>query len=432
MKNERVVRTEKILPNGMKVILLYKKDFVQSLFMIGIPAGGRNVIEEDQDTKEKVVHPTGCAHYLEHQNFRLNGQDVTPLLASMQAQTNAFTSYTETCYYVSTSADIYGPLSVLIDFVQTLDISDETVNKEKGIILSELHIDDNQPESRIFHEIFRSLYQKTYLKNDILGTAEDIQNMDAKSLEEFYRQFYDPSRIVLVGVTGQDPEQIMEFIEKQEEKFPSRIDASRRLRPYFEKEPAEVSRKDFSVNMDVFEPYQAVGVKLEKASSIKEALRRDYIINFWLDTIMGPLNPDYQKWIDERILSQFSGAEADITEDYGYMVFYSQTDQPEKFKQLVSDILKQKKPVDEKTYESLRIMNRASSLRSLDQFESLAHDHIRGTFLGYDPLSLMDELNEIPLEEINQTIQKLNVSETCSVAILPMETKEEVQAESEE
>lgn len=421
--NKRVERTERILGNGMKVVLLYKKDFVQSLFMIGIPAGGRNTAEREVSTGQKTVHPTGCAHYLEHQNFRLNGQDVTPLLASMQAQTNAFTSYTETCYYVSTSADIYGPLGVLIDFVQTLDISDQSVEKERGIILSELHMDENQPESRIFHETFRSLYRNAYLKNDILGTEEDISRMSAADLESFYAQFYDPSRIVLVGVTGQDPQKILSFIEKKEKNFPSQVSRNSALALTFEDEPEQCAREEFSLQMDVYQPYQAIGVKLKPAKTIDEALRLDYIVNFWLDAMMGPMNPDYQEWIDERILSQMSGAEADISTDYGYMIFYSQTEQPDRFRELAEQILNEKKPVDPNTYESLRIMYRANSLRTLDNFEGLALDHVRGAFQKFDPLLIPDQMASISLEEINDTIASLDFSMRCFTRIDPLQTQ---------
>lgn len=409
----------------MKVILLYKKDYVQSLFMIGIPAGGRNKTEINPATGEKICHPGGCAHYLEHQNFRLNGEDVTPVLAAMQAQTNAFTSYTETCYYINTSADPIQPLGVLIDFVQTLDISDESVNKEKGIILSELHMDQNQPESRIFHEIFKSLYSTGYLKEDILGSDQDISGMSAADLSAFYSQFYDPSRLVLVGVTGQDPQRIMDFIEEKEKDYPSALDHSQRLIPYFEPEEENTARDHFEMNMEVYQPYTAIGIKLKPASDMEDALRQDYMINFWLDAMLGPMNPEYQDWIDQHILTQISGAEADITPDYGYMVFYSQTGKPDAFDELAGRILDEKKPVSEEVYEALRIMYRANSLRAFDNFESLALDHVRGTFQNFEPLGLSEKMASITRDEINEYIQSLDFSHRTSVRINGFETQEE-------
>ena len=138
-----------------------------------------------------------------------------------------------------------------------------------------------------------------------------------------------------------------------------------------------------------------------------------------------------RKWLDERILSQFSGAEADITEDYGYMVFYSQTSRPQAFVDLVNELLDKKPLVDQKTFEALRIMNRANSIRALEHFESLALDHIRGSFGGYDPMELPDEYASISLDEINNTIRSLDLSNRVNTSIRPFETELEEPYENE-
>jgi len=113
----------KKLKNGALVILIQKPDYVQSLFMCGFGVGGFNIKERS----ENMVYENkgGCAHYLEHQMFRYQGEDVTDLFAKMQAQTNAFTSYSETAYYFYTTSEIEKPLQLLLDFVQNLDINAE-------------------------------------------------------------------------------------------------------------------------------------------------------------------------------------------------------------------------------------------------------------------------------------------------------------------
>ncbi|MCF0258848.1 MAG: insulinase family protein, partial [Erysipelotrichaceae bacterium] len=147
MKKLPVTLHERTLKNGMKVVIVHKPDYVKSLFMLGIPAGGTSLYYEQNGQVSRF--PSGCAHFLEHQMFRLHGEDVTPLLASMQAQSNAFTDFTQTCYYVMTAAKPWGPLKTLIEFVQTLDITDQSVQKERGIILSEYDMYASSPDSRI-------------------------------------------------------------------------------------------------------------------------------------------------------------------------------------------------------------------------------------------------------------------------------------------
>ncbi|MBP3852994.1 MAG: insulinase family protein, partial [Erysipelotrichaceae bacterium] len=77
--------TEKVLSNGMRVILVHKPDYNRSLFMLSTRAGGFDIKQRVKG--EIVTHPSGCAHFLEHQMFRLNQVDVTDEFASMGAQT---------------------------------------------------------------------------------------------------------------------------------------------------------------------------------------------------------------------------------------------------------------------------------------------------------------------------------------------------------
>ena len=130
----------------------------------------------------------------------------------MQAQTNAFTSYTETAYYFQTTSDIEKPLALLLDFVENLDIDQQSVEKEKGIILSEYNMYEQNPEQRLLMNTWRALYHKHPLKIDILGNKDDISNMTPETLTQFYQMNYDPSRLTLVGVTGKDINKIMDLL----------------------------------------------------------------------------------------------------------------------------------------------------------------------------------------------------------------------------
>lgn len=51
----------KTLENSLHVILIQKPDYVKSLFMLGVPAGGFDVVQKNQD--EIVKHSSGCAHF---------------------------------------------------------------------------------------------------------------------------------------------------------------------------------------------------------------------------------------------------------------------------------------------------------------------------------------------------------------------------------
>ena len=151
--NERYQETyyTETLENGLRVVLWYKPGYARSLFMMATPLGAMDLIQEDAQGNT-YSYPAGIAHFLEHKMFEKQDQDVMNEFSRMGANVNAFTSYNETAYYFSTSGSIEGPLDLLLDFVQQLDISDASVEKEKGIIVSELNMYQQMSDSRLLME----------------------------------------------------------------------------------------------------------------------------------------------------------------------------------------------------------------------------------------------------------------------------------------
>ena len=413
---ERQIRT---LSNGMKVILIHKEDFSKSLFMIGIPAGGTNIT--DQINGQIIKHPMGCAHYLEHQMFRLNGEDVTYPLARVRAKTNACTSYDETCYYVWTNADPFEPLKLLIDFVQNLEISDESVNKEKGIILSEYSQYEQEPESRLLNETFKSLYVNHPMREDILGRPEDISNMTAKHLQDFYTTWYDPAQIVLVGITGHDLEPIFECIEEKEANYPSSFAPDSQIERVLPEEPKEVLRQEFVLPMDVDLNYVCIGVKLNpRRKDGQQIVRDDYMLNLWLNGMFGSMNPQFQTWLDTHLIGGMSGAEGDLNRDHGYILIYAQSEDPRAYIQAMEEVLKKKEPLSQDVFDSLLIREKASSIRLADRFEALAFQSVEGHFEGFDPLKDLEVLDSITLDDVTDFINSLDFSHISHTIIHPL------------
>ena len=82
--------------------------------------------------------PAGIAHYLEHKLFENEDCDAFQRYAATGADANAFTSFERTAYLFSGTGDITPSLEILLDFVQAPYFTDETVEKERGIIGQEI------------------------------------------------------------------------------------------------------------------------------------------------------------------------------------------------------------------------------------------------------------------------------------------------------
>ncbi|MGM9948346.1 EF-P 5-aminopentanol modification-associated protein YfmH [Floccifex sp.] len=416
-----IKQMEKTLENGMKVVLIQKEGFKKSLFMCASPCGGFDI--EQECNGKKIMHATGCAHFLEHQMFRYNHQDVTELFANMQAQTNAFTSYTETCYYFQTTADIYKPLALLLDFVQTLDIDEKSVQKEKGIILSEFDMYQQSPEQRLMKETYCSMYKNHPIHIDILGTRNDIETMDVEMLSKFYELNYDPSRLVLVGITSENVLDCMSFIEDYEKKYPSKISCI----PVrvMEKEPENVLRKDFCEYMDVSIPYICLGYKFDGCNTIEEANFKDLMVQIRLDSLFSAMNPSFQSWLDQRILNQFYGAECDFSCDRGYILFYAQTTKEKEFIDVVDSIMDSliDKKIREEDFEAISNSYIGQNLRGLDQFDGLAIDWIRSTIFHYDYWNWFDSIKFASPSMVYDSCHSLNKNHRTITRIYPKECK---------
>lgn len=406
--------TKETLPNGLQVLLVHKPDYQRSLFLLGAKVGGFDI---DQNVDGTLVHhKSGLAHYLEHQMFYLDGEDVSELFAGLQCLTNAYTSYTETAFYFSTTADVKQPLKLLFDFVENLDVTNKTIEKEKGIILSEYDMYQQSPEQRLFKETLISLYKKHPMKVDVLGSKEDIQNMRMEDLKYFYELNYDPSKLCLVGITGKDTDEIMEWIKDCQKDVESKCD--KEISRVFKEEPMEVNRKEFVDTMDISQPFVCVGFKMKPCSNVMESIEKDFAVNMWLDSLMGPLNPKFQEWLDQRIFTQFVGAEADFTTDHSYVLFYAQTINPHAFIELVKEQVK-KKTILNDDYQSLRAQAIANNLRGLNHFDVLANDLLRSHFENFDYMDSLNRIQKMSLDKVLSNLDDLDFSNVCVTKILP-------------
>lgn len=406
--------TKETLPNGLQVLLVHKPDYQRSLFLLGAKVGGFDI---DQNVDGTLVHhKSGLAHYLEHQMFYLDGEDVSELFAGLQCSTNAYTSYTETAFYFSTTADVKQPLKLLFDFVENLDVTNKTIEKEKGIILSEYDMYQQSPEQRLFKETLISLYKKHPMKVDVLGSKEDIQNMRMEDLKYFYELNYDPSKLCLVGITGKDTDEIMEWIKDCQKDVESKCD--KEISRVFKEEPMEVNRKEFVDTMDISQPFVCVGFKMKPCSNVIESIEKDFAVNMWLDSLMGPLNPKFQEWLDRRIFTQFVGAEADFTIDHSYVLFYAQTTNPDAFIELVKEQVK-KKTILNDDYQSLRAQAIANNLRGLNHFDGLANDLLRSHFENFDYMDSLNRIQKMSLDKVLSNLDDLDFSNVCVTKILP-------------
>lgn len=409
---------EETLENGLHVILWNKPGFEKSYFMIATPLGALDMEQVDEAGKE-IAFPAGIAHFLEHKMFEDETCDIMDKFSKMGANVNAFTSYTETAYYFSTSGDPIKPLHLLLELAQNLHISEASVEKEKGIIIQELNMYKQMSDSRLLMETFTSLFAKHPLRFDIGGDDESVTSITYDQLQECYRLNYHPSKMILIGVSGHDPKKLIEEIrnDQSQREFPKVAHVTRKS---FD-EPREVARSSYSFEMDVTTPKLAVAYKLAGIADWKERLKLEWAFRILLDASFTSLNPDYQKWLDEKIINDYFGYDADFGSDYGFLMFYNETDNIEQFRDFIHSTLKKVREtgIQEATLNQLKRRYFGQSVRSLNNFDEIAVTYMRNYFSHIDFFETMDMATKITLDDLWRAMDQIDPTCVAVVTVLP-------------
>src|SRR5699024_2434976 len=145
--------------------------------------------------ESKVTVPEGVAHFLEHKLFEKEDRDVFADFGKQGASPNAYTSFTKTAYLFSATNNIEENVETLINFVQDPYFSEQSVEKEKGIIAQEIKMYDDQPDWQSFMGTIKSMFENHPVNIDIAGTVDSIYEITKDDLYTCYNTFYHPENM---------------------------------------------------------------------------------------------------------------------------------------------------------------------------------------------------------------------------------------------
>ncbi len=207
MTEEAIQRT--VLPNGIRVI----SEKVSSVYSVAlgfwITAGSNNETEEQN----------GLAHLLEHMTFkgthtRTNFQ-IANEIESLGGVINAFTGKNITCYYVHLLHEhLAKGIEVLADLIQNATLSEEELEKEKGVIIEEIRDVEDTPGDAIHDYFDRQVFPQHPLGRPIQGSVESVAALTRVDLVDFMSQHYAANRLVVVATGNVDHADLVELVAK--------------------------------------------------------------------------------------------------------------------------------------------------------------------------------------------------------------------------
>ena len=419
--NERYDETyyEDVLDNGLHVVVWQKPNFQNSHFLFATPYGSLDFQQKQKDGSI-VSFPSGIAHFLEHKMFESEDGDVMDQFSQLGANVNAFTSYNETVYYFSTTnKDVAKELQLLLDFVQELQISEESVEKEKGIIIQELNMYLQMADSRLLFESFKSMYHKHPLNMDIGGSPETVSMTTVEDLRTCHALNYHPKRMILVAITSIDPEEIFKIVKENQasKSFPNFPG----VETVIEKEPLEVCRQEYVLPMDVANVKSSISYKLKPIQCTnKERMKKEWAIRFLLESYFSNLNDDYQRWLDEGLVNDFFGYEIDFGKDYAFLLFYAEMEKEELHLFIKRQLeLMEEQWISKDVLEQIKRRYYGMYVRIFDNQENIGINYIRNAFMHMDMYDVLEIIESITLEDIERAWKSLDLSNYCLTEIYP-------------
>ena len=196
------------LSNGLTILLDH---FNSNTLSIGL---WLNVGSVNENNKQ-----LGIAHMLEHMAFKgtknRNAFDISKEIEDVGGDINAYTSKENTAYYVKLLPSNYElGIEILSDIFLNSTFPKEEIERERGVIISEIGQSNDMPDDKVFDKFYSLAYQNQSIGKPILGTKVSVGGFNKDDLKEFCNQNYNPSNLI-IGISGKfDESKIINQIKK--------------------------------------------------------------------------------------------------------------------------------------------------------------------------------------------------------------------------
>ncbi|MGW7187469.1 M16 family metallopeptidase, partial [Streptomyces sp. NPDC054855] len=201
------------LPGGLRVVTETLPSVRSATFGIWANVGSR----------DETPTLNGATHYLEHLLFKgtkkRSALDISAALDAVGGEMNAFTAKEYTCYYARVlDTDLPLAIDVVCDMLTGSLILQEDVDAERGVILEEIAMTEDDPGDCV-HDLFaHTMLGDTPLGRPVLGTEETVNALTAERIRRFYKKHYDPTHLVVAAAGNVDHNKVVRQVRAAFEK----------------------------------------------------------------------------------------------------------------------------------------------------------------------------------------------------------------------
>ncbi len=209
MNPERNLRRT-VLSNGL-IVLTERMEHLRSVAMgVWVKSGSRC----------ESAELNGISHFVEHMLFKgtksRSAQRIAREMDSIGGNLDAFTSKETICFNVKSLSDhVPIALDVLTDMVLNPTFALPDIERERGVILEEIKIDEDNPDVLV-HELFTQSFWKGHpLVKPILGTTETVGRFGQQQLFGYHGDRFHGGNMVFSAAGNLDHDRFVAAVEEK-------------------------------------------------------------------------------------------------------------------------------------------------------------------------------------------------------------------------
>lgn len=404
------------LDNGLEVYL-YTKDTIHSNYVTFTTKYGSVYNEFVPINSDKMTtFPKGIAHFLEHKVFA-EKEDPQPMefFARSGAVCNAYTTFKNTTYLFYATESLKENIEYLLNFVQNIYLTDESVENEKDIISEEIHMYDDRPMSILEEKVRKNNLKTNPYKDSIIGTTKDIRSITKEDLETCYHTFYHPSNMFIVITGNFDSEEIMNVIKENQSKKEFSKEGSIKIKEFTEEDKVVKEKEIVKVETNI--PKIAYTIKLP-IKDIKITRRKLHLYLYILFTILFDETSELDETLKkDGIINNTTYVNLINCDTHILISLMNETNKYDDYINKIKDKLNNIE-INEEDFnrkKKVLISNEVFAYENAEAVGDIIIDNIiYNKHLEDNPIEIIDSLN---MEEFLELLKKIDINNTSLVIL---------------
>jgi predicted Zn-dependent peptidase len=403
---------KKVLSNGLRVIAapMENTDAVTLLVLAGV------------GSRYETKNINGISHFLEHLFFkgtksRPKPGEVFKELDRIGSAYNAFTSKETTGFWVKSSAkDFDIGLDIVSDILQEPLFKKEEIEKERGVILQEINMYEDEPRRNVWNVLENVLYGDQPVGWDILGTKETVASIKRSDIINYRTKNYLSKNMIVVVAGNIDVKIVFKKIEKYFKRIKKGKNRLSKKTKIFQRPP-----RIKIINKDSDQTHLALGIRAYDMFHEKR-----YALNLLATILGGNFSSKLVMEIREKLgLAYYVYAFGDQYMDCGYLGIGTGIAHQE-LERVATKIIEILKRIKQKGFSKKDLDSAKSYLRGQMALKLETSDQVATFCAGQEifyhkilqPEEVLKKLNKVSQNDILRVANEIFVPNKMNMAVI--------------